>query len=214
MLLVDAFISGDFAPAGNENITLNELFSTTYSIQPNGNVPRRIDAHGELTGKNVLLQSKSLDELAREFKMSVTSFQKALRDCYEELKKVRNKRPRPHLVTLDFKYSLSILSLQDNKILNSWNSLMISGLVQASRALPEHKDEYSSIAEKAFKFISKHLRREDGSLVRSAYVDEHGDVTKRFSSLCTSYFRLVELKLMAMLTTMPVSSRLALIYTK
>lgn len=35
-------VLGDFAPAGNENITLNEVFAETYSIEPNGNVPKRI----------------------------------------------------------------------------------------------------------------------------------------------------------------------------
>lgn len=35
-------VLGDFAPAGNENITLNEVFAQTYNIEPNGNVPKRI----------------------------------------------------------------------------------------------------------------------------------------------------------------------------
>lgn len=39
-----------------------------------------------------------MEELAREFKMSLKEFQKALNDCHEELKKCREKRPRPHLV--------------------------------------------------------------------------------------------------------------------
>jgi len=156
-------ILGDFAPADNENITLNELFSETYNIEENGNVPKRIDAHGELTGKNVLLRTKSLEELAKEFKMNPTQFQKALDGCYEELKKVRETRPRPHL---------------DNKILTSWNSLMIHGLIYAAKSLPQHEAEYLELAERAFEFIVRHLRREDGSLIRSAYVDEEGNYAK------------------------------------
>lgn len=76
------------------------MFAETYGVTPNGNVPKHVDAHGELTNKNVLLRSKSFDELAKEFKMTVPQFQKALNVCYEELKKKRDTRPRPHLVRL------------------------------------------------------------------------------------------------------------------
>jgi hypothetical protein len=44
-------VLGDFAPAGNENITLNELFAETYSIKPNGNVPARIVSSHSFAGR-------------------------------------------------------------------------------------------------------------------------------------------------------------------
>jgi uncharacterized protein YyaL (SSP411 family) len=104
-------VLGDFAPGGNENITLDEVFCETYSVKENGNVSKRNDPHGELTGKNVLIRTKPVDVLAHEFKMTVPQFHKALNDCYDELRKVRDQRPRPHL---------------DNKIINSWNTLVVS----------------------------------------------------------------------------------------
>lgn len=95
--------------------------------------------------------------------MTTPQFQNALHACYEELKKYRDKRPRPHL---------------DNKILTSWNSMMISGLIYAARALPKHESEYMNLADKAFEFIVRHLRKNDGSLIRSAYVDSEGNYAK------------------------------------
>ncbi|KAI6196712.1 Thioredox-DsbH domain-containing protein [Aphelenchoides besseyi] len=108
----------DFAPAQNENLTFSEIFATTYN-----------DPHGELKEKNVLIRTQTLDKLASEFRLTVPQFVKVLGDCYDELRKFRDQRPRPHL---------------DSKIITSWNALMISGLITASCALPSRSSEENS----------------------------------------------------------------------
>lgn len=110
-----------------------------------------------------MLRTEDLSDLAKKFKMTVPQFQNALNTCHSELKKYRNKRPRPHL---------------DNKILTAWNSMMISGLIYAARALPQHESEYMELADKSFEFLLRHLRKDDGSLIRSAYVDSEGNYAK------------------------------------
>ncbi|KAI6242934.1 Thioredox-DsbH domain-containing protein [Aphelenchoides fujianensis] len=108
-----------------ENITLDELFNTTFNVRPNGNVPSQGDPHGELKGKNVLIRTRGYEELAAEFKMTVPQFKKALADCYAELRK-----------------------------------------------------EFLQMATKAFDFLAEKMRSsKDGSLFRSAYVDEKGEVS-------------------------------------
>jgi uncharacterized protein YyaL (SSP411 family) len=56
---------------------------------------------------------------------------------------------------------------------------MIHGLVYAARALPQNESEYLKLAERSFDFIVKHLRRDDGSLIRSGYVDKDGNYATR-----------------------------------
>jgi hypothetical protein len=56
---------------------------------------------------------------------------------------------------------------------------MISGLTYAARAIPQHKLEYLELAKKSFDFIVTNLRRPDGSIIRSAYVDQDGNFAKR-----------------------------------
>lgn len=57
---------------------------------------------------------------------------------------------------------------------------MISGLTYAARAIPQHKQEYLETAEKSFEFTVSNLRRTNGSIIRSAYVDQDGNFAKRF----------------------------------
>lgn len=52
---------------------------------------------------------------------------------------------------------------KDDKILTSWNGLMIAAMAFGSRALDEPK--YADKAEKAAQFILKHLKRNDGRLM-------------------------------------------------
>ncbi|KAI6227867.1 Thioredox-DsbH domain-containing protein [Aphelenchoides besseyi] len=153
----------DFAPAQNENLTFSEIFATTYNVKDNGNVPRSSDPHGELKEKNVLIRTQTLDKLASEFRLTVPQFVKVLGDCYDELRKFRDQRPRPHL---------------DSKIITSWNALMISGLITASCALPSRSSEYLEMAKKAFEFLAEKMRNtSDHTLCRSSYVDENGGVS-------------------------------------
>jgi uncharacterized protein YyaL (SSP411 family) len=64
----------------------------------------------------------------------------------------------------------------DNKILTAWNGLAISGLCAAAQAMPQ-RVEFRERAEKAVQFIREHLIQE-GELLRSAYVNEQGEIVQ------------------------------------
>lgn len=87
------------------------------------------------------------------------------------------------------KFIITFRRFQDNKILTSWSSLAISGLAYAARAIPEKESEYLDMAKKAFDFIAKYSRKNDGSLIRAAYVDDQGMRTEiRFVHWVVSIF--------------------------
>jgi uncharacterized protein YyaL (SSP411 family) len=70
--------------------------------------------------------------------------------------------------------------ITDTKILTSWNGLMIQGLADAGRVLK--RKDYTSAAVNATSFLMKHVRSDDGRLLRShaagesklnAYLDDY-----------------------------------------
>ncbi len=92
------------------------------------------DPHHEFTGKNILFQAHAAEEDA---------------DAERVLFEARVKRPRPHL---------------DDKILTSWNGLMISAFAKAAAILNEPK--YAQAARSAADFLLSTMQREDGTLLR------------------------------------------------
>jgi len=92
------------------------------------------DPHGEFTGKCVLYDNDpgAMDEVSAE---------KARGKLFEE----RTKRPRPSL---------------DDKILASWNGLVIGGLARAYGATGD--EQYRELAEGAADFVRRELASPDG----------------------------------------------------
>ncbi|CAD5217772.1 unnamed protein product [Bursaphelenchus xylophilus] len=154
----------DIANVINENITYGELFGTSFDVRIEGNVDRVFDPHNELKGVNVLHRTRPIADLAQEFKMSEKDYLFCLDECKKILKERRDQRPRPH---------------RDNKVITSWNSMTISGLVDAAKALPEIKKEALELAENSLKFIESNLMDlEKYELQRSVLVDDQGEVKK------------------------------------
>jgi uncharacterized protein YyaL (SSP411 family) len=115
---------------------LAHRFAEAYGCLPGGNVHQ--DPHGEFEGRNILwLQQPQL--------ASEPDIAGARRRLFE----ARSQRPRPHL---------------DDKILASWNGLMISALARAGMALGEPR--CLAAARRAFEFLERRLMRPDGSLLR------------------------------------------------
>ncbi len=127
-----------------------QLFSFRYGVEPNGNVD--IDPHGEFTGRNILFQAHTIEEVATEYGLSVESAGAILDRAREKLLAVRGRRPRPHL---------------DNKILTSWNALMISAFARAYAVLGQ--SEYLETAEAAARF-----------LLQAMYDPETGELLRRY----------------------------------
>ncbi len=107
-----------------------------------------INSYGHWEHENyVLIRDASEEKIARKHNLSKADIKKSIGKCLEKLKAHRANRSRPRL---------------DDKILTSWNGLMLKGLIDAYRYLG--RKEYLSIALKNAAFIEKNLRKKDGSL--------------------------------------------------
>lgn len=98
-------------------------------------------------GKNVLHVSHTIEEAASAFEVSIEEINASLRKTREKLHAERAKRIRPHL---------------DDKILTSWNGMMIGAMARTGAVLK--KPEYVKAAEKSASFIWDNLRK-DGQLM-------------------------------------------------
>jgi hypothetical protein len=122
------------------------LFCQYYNVRPGGNFSSHEKYHA---GQNILHVTRPADVVAKEFGMSVDDFEKKLAECRMKLLAVRDKRVRPGL---------------DDKILTSWNGLMISALAQGYQVLGETR--YRDAAERAARFLLTDMRK-DGKLLRT-----------------------------------------------
>ncbi len=115
-----------------------KIFSYRYGVKPQGNA--EYDPFGEFKGKNILFIDHSMDQVVKRFGISEKEAIKILEVSKLKLLATRTKRPRPHL---------------DDKILTSWNGLMISAMSKAYQVLGEKK--YLKAAGNAADFIQKNL---------------------------------------------------------
>ncbi len=115
-----------------------EIFSYRYGVKSKGNAAS--DPHDEFKNKNILYIDHSIAGTAKKFKKTESEVLKILEESKQKLFDVRAKRPRSGL---------------DDKILVSWNGLMISALARASQVLDE--PGYLKAAEKASRFIKSEI---------------------------------------------------------
>ena len=112
----------------------SKVVAEYYDIQPAGNV--RSDPHGEFGGQNIPHITTSPESIAARMDITADAVLTLLTSARRKLSDARSKRPLPHL---------------DDKILVSWNGLMISALARASQVLGD--ESYRLQAEKAGRFI-------------------------------------------------------------
>ena len=153
---VDALLS-DEAP----------LFRLRYGIQPGGNAPS--DPHGDLAGLNQLAEARSVAEIASMQGRSPTEISAALARGKQTLFEARSRRPRPHL---------------DDKVLTSWNGLMIAAFARAARVLG--RGGYHQAAVRAATFIRTVLwnpaagrlfrRFRDGEAAIDAFAEDYANL--------------------------------------
>ena len=115
-----------------------KAFIACYGIRPHGNALS--DPGGDFTGRNILYMEKSVEELAVQLGKNREELRKLLQESRRKLLVRRNKRTRPHL---------------DDKIITSWNSLMISALAQAGSILGVRR--YILEAQRITDFILNNL---------------------------------------------------------
>jgi uncharacterized protein len=118
--------------------------------------------------KSILNVRLDRDDLARLFSLDRAAVDALLATGRRELLAARRRRPQPAL---------------DDKVLTSWNALVIRALVHAYRVLGQKA--YLDAARAAASFIDERLTREDGRLLRSwrdgrasydGYLDDHAFV--------------------------------------
>jgi len=113
--------------------------------------PNFRDPHdAEAKPVNVLFLPVRLDELAAAQKLTMDELLAQKKQIDTKLKAVRDKRKQPRL---------------DDKVLTSWNGLMIAGMARAGRQLKEEK--YTIAARKAADYILASMRTADGGLFRT-----------------------------------------------
>jgi uncharacterized protein YyaL (SSP411 family) len=117
-----------------------EIFNFHYGVEPHGNVLEGSDPHDEFREKNILIQRHTVAETAERFRKSEEDIEQILARSRATLFEIRAKRPRPHL---------------DDKILSSWNGLMISAFARAAQVLDEPR--YREAAIRAAQFVTSDL---------------------------------------------------------
>jgi uncharacterized protein len=110
-----------------------------YNITPKGN----------FEGKNILNITREPKFVAKEAGMQEADAMKELGIARDKLLEVRSKRIRP---------------LLDDKILTSWNALMISAMAKAGRVLDDADRIQKAV--RAMKFILSHLQTPEGKILR------------------------------------------------
>ena len=147
------------------------LFSDYYNINEFG--------YWE-ANKYVLIRNQKGVEIASKYNISEDELNQFIQSCKSELIKVRNKRIKPRL---------------DDKILSSWNGLMIKGFADSYKAFNE--PDFLDAAVKNGEFIVKNLLQKDGQLLRN-YKNNKGYINgylEDYSAVISGFIALHEITL-------------------
>ncbi|MCY7356728.1 MAG: thioredoxin domain-containing protein [Rudanella sp.] len=121
-----------------------EWFADLYSVEEDGNWEHETGGaapgHGK-TGRNILHRTRTNEQFAEHADWTMEEMHEMLADAHQKLMAVRDTRIRPGL---------------DDKILCSWNGLMLKGLVSAYRAFDE--PEFLTLAIRLAHFLLHHMR--------------------------------------------------------
>jgi len=143
-----------------------ELFSDYYNINSFGKWEDE---------KYVLIRTQSDSEISQKHQISEEELLQKKKNWCEILKEYRDKRDKPRL---------------DDKQITSWNALMLSGYLDAFKAL--NIPEYLETALKNANFILKNILQPDGSLQHSfkngesrinGYLEDYAFVSAAFLNL-------------------------------
>jgi uncharacterized protein YyaL (SSP411 family) len=138
---------------GNKEAT--DLFCEYFGVTEGGN----------FEGKNILNVRGPLENLAKTHGKSLEQVRQIISEASDKLFAAREKRVRPG---------------RDEKILTSWNGLMISAFAKGFAATGDRK--YLQAANKAVSFVESHLSAGQGRLYRTfkdgqaklnAYLDDY-----------------------------------------
>jgi uncharacterized protein len=135
---------------------------------------------GNFEGRNILNLPKTLQQSAKILGRDEKELSAELASSRQQLFEVREQRVHPG---------------KDDKIIVSWNGLMIDALSRAAAALDEPR--YAEAATKAAEFIRRNLQRADGRLLHTwrhgkakldAYLDDYAALANALISLYEATF--------------------------
>jgi uncharacterized protein YyaL (SSP411 family) len=144
-----------------------ELFNIYYHVTDEGN--------WEEEESNVFFRREEDAELAAQLGLTVDELTSRINIARQKVLEARSERVRPGL---------------DNKILASWNGLMLKGLCDAYRAFNQEK--YLEMALKNADFIVKNLLRgvklsrvfnKDGNSNAATFLDDYANIIAAFIAL-------------------------------
>ncbi|KDQ63922.1 hypothetical protein JAAARDRAFT_187320 [Jaapia argillacea MUCL 33604] len=138
-----------------------EIFKHHFSIKQDGNVDPQHDPHDELTGKNVLMESGSLEDthvamVGRFPNLTLSDVERAVREGKEKLFEEKERtRVRPH---------------RDEKVVAAWNGMMGRALAWVSRVLEERgmqeAERWYQVAQDLAEFLEERMGMDGGRLRR------------------------------------------------
>jgi uncharacterized protein len=126
------------------------VFDTFFGVEAGGNAPPGPD--GAFAGENILFQRHTVAETARISGMSEPDVARSLAETRGLLYGARGVRPRPRL---------------DDKVLASWNGLMISAYARGYQVLGD--PAYLEAARRAAAFIEERMYGRDSGLLKRSY---------------------------------------------
>ena len=139
-----------------------------------------VTSSGNFEGNNLLNLPKSIEQCAALRDWDAEQLRSELVEDRRKLLEVRDRRIRP---------------AKDDKILASWNALMIDAMARAGAILGDER--YVAAASSAADFILAEMRRTDGRLLHSwrhgsakfdAYLDDYGYLINALVSLYEATF--------------------------
>ncbi|KAK4183697.1 spermatogenesis-associated protein 20 [Podospora australis] len=119
-----------------------------WNVQEHGNIPQDEDIYDEFINQNVLSVNKTVQELSKQFGITVSQVERIIESAKKSLRAHREKsRVRPPV---------------DEKIVVGINGMVISALARTQAATnvvsrPSPMKDYIGIAEEAAKFIRENL---------------------------------------------------------
>jgi uncharacterized protein YyaL (SSP411 family) len=138
------------------------IVSRYYCVKKEGNFPSQEEYH---KGQNILHRRQRAASVAKELDMTESELEKRMSAIKKNLLKERDKRIRPGL---------------DNKIITSWNALMISAYARGHQVFADTK--YLAAGERAASFIMNNMRTKEGKLLRT-----HRDGESKFFGYLEDY---------------------------
>ena len=147
------------------------IFNDYYNVSEEGNWE---------PGKNILFCNRNHEDIAGKYGISSETFREKIRHGKEKLLAYRKKRIRPGL---------------DDKVLTSWNALMLSGYLDAYRAFGEERFLETALGNAAF--LMKNAVTGNGELSRNhkngkssihGFLDDYAFTISAFIGLYQSTF--------------------------